>query len=71
MFVAPPERRYVGYSQRDTYQVPRRRKLLSEQEAAVRAQAGNRSLRELAAEFGVSHETIRVVHREADAAGST
>jgi DNA-binding GntR family transcriptional regulator len=26
--------------------------------------AGNRSLRELAAEFGVSHETIRMALRE-------
>jgi hypothetical protein len=57
----PPARRRVGRSRRDAYQAPRRRKLSPEQRAAIRAQAGNRSLRELAAEFGVSHETVRAV----------
>jgi DNA-binding CsgD family transcriptional regulator len=33
------------------------------QEAAVRAVADGRSLRSLAAEFGVSHETVRAVCR--------
>jgi hypothetical protein len=28
---------------------------------SIRREAGNRTLRELAAEFGVSHETVRVV----------
>ncbi len=35
--------------------------------AAVRANAGNRSLRDLAADFGVSHETVRTVLRERSA----
>ena len=43
--------------------MPRRRKLTAEQESAIRANAGNRSLRELAAEFGVSHETVRSILR--------
>jgi hypothetical protein len=30
---------------------------------AIRLEAGNRTLRELAATFGVSHETIRTVLR--------
>ncbi len=30
----------------------------------IRAKAGTRSLRELATEFGVSHETVRAVVRE-------
>jgi DeoR/GlpR family transcriptional regulator of sugar metabolism len=29
----------------------------------IRSEAGNRTLRELAAEFGVSHETVRTVLR--------
>jgi hypothetical protein len=41
----------------------RPRKLTSEQEAAIRALAPAKSLRSLAAAFGVSHETIRVVVR--------
>ena len=39
--------------------MPRRRKLSAEQVAMIRAEADNRSLRELAAEFGVSRETVR------------
>ena len=58
-----PARRVSGQSRRPSYQTPRRRKLTSEQEAAIRASGGNRTLRELAAEFGVSHETIRSVAR--------
>src|SRR4051812_8134224 len=42
----------------------RARKLTSEQESAVRALAGSKSLRSLAADFGVSHETIRAVVRQ-------
>ena len=64
-FAEPPERRRSGRSCRDTYQTPRPRKLSAEQVAAIIASAGNRTLRELAAEFGVSHETIRnVLHTE-------
>ena len=57
-----------GKSERASYHAPRRRKLSPEQEAAIRAEGGNRSLRELAAEFGVSHETIRAVLRGRGAA---
>jgi DeoR/GlpR family transcriptional regulator of sugar metabolism len=53
-----------GRSKRTSYHDPRRRKLSYEQEAAIRSEAGNRTLRELAAEFGVSHETIRTVLRQ-------
>jgi hypothetical protein len=41
----------------------RARKLTAQQEAAIRALAGSRSLRSLAADFGVSCETIRAVVR--------
>ena len=41
----------------------RPRKLTPAQEAAICALAATRSLRELAADFGVSHETIRAVCR--------
>ncbi len=41
----------------------RPRKLTPEQEAVIRALAATRSLRSLAAEFGVSHETVRSVLR--------
>src|SRR5687768_3972727 len=40
---------------------PRQRKLSTEQEAVIPTLAGTKSLRALAAEFGVSHETIRTV----------
>jgi hypothetical protein len=53
-----------GTSKRAPYHVPRRRKLSAEQVAAVRSEAGNRNLHELAAAFGVSHETIRTVLRQ-------
>jgi hypothetical protein len=38
-------------------------RLTLEQEQAIRALAGTRSLRSLAADFGVSHETVRAVRR--------
>jgi hypothetical protein len=41
----------------------RARKLSLEQESAIRALAGTRSLRSLAADFWVSHETIRMALR--------
>ena len=64
---APP-RRVSGRSKGTSYHAPRRRKLAPEQEAAIRASAADRSLRSLAAEFGVSHETIRATLRSAGAA---
>ena len=48
---APAPRRYRA----------RPRKLTPEQEDAARALAATRSLRSLAADFGVSHETVRAV----------
>ena len=42
----------------------RNRKLTPAAESAIRALAGTKSLRALAAEFGVSHETVRAVLRE-------
>ena len=44
----------------------RPRKLTPADEAAIQALAATRSLRSLAADFGVSHETVRAVLREAD-----
>ena len=61
--VVPP-RRVSGRSKRTSYHAPRRHKLSSEQESAIRGEAGNRTLRSLAADFGVSHETIRAVVRQ-------
>jgi len=59
-----PPRRVSGKSRRVSYQSPRQGKLTIGQKAVIRANGGNQSLRELAAEFGVSHETIRTVLRE-------
>ena len=39
----------------------RARKLTPDQEAAIRALAATKSLRSLAADFGVSHETVRAI----------
>ena len=63
---APP-RLVSGRSKRAAYHAPRRRKLTREQEEAIRVNAGNRTLRELAADFGVSHETIRAILRRREA----
>ena len=63
--IAPvPPRRVSGRSKRTAYHAPRRRKLSREQAAAIRSEAGNRTLRDLAAAFGVSHETIRTLLRQ-------
>ncbi len=45
----------------------RPRQLLPEERDAIRSVALTKSLRSLAAEFGVSHETVRRVIRDADA----
>ncbi|HZA92584.1 MAG TPA: hypothetical protein VE420_08150 [Gemmatimonadales bacterium] len=54
-------------SWREQFESPRyrtrARRLTPEQELAIRVLAGTKSLRSLAAEFGVSHETIRAVVR--------
>jgi hypothetical protein len=44
----------------------RARKFSPAQEAEIRALAGTKSLRSHAADFGVSHETIRIVIRAGD-----
>ena len=60
-----PDRRPTGQSGREGYQRPRARKLTVEDQDAVRLEADKgRSLRSLAAEFGVSHESIRTVVRD-------
>ena len=64
--VVPP-RRVSGKSARTSYQSPRQGKLTQTQKAAIRKVAGHWTLRELAAEFGVSHETIRAVLRQVPA----
>ena len=66
VFAAPLGCRRAGRSGRDTYHSRWRRKLTSEQEAAIRADTGNRTLRELVAEFCVRHELVRTVMRERD-----
>jgi hypothetical protein len=63
-----PPLRVAGRSKRAAYRSPRQRKLSAEQVERLRAEAGNRTLRELAAAFGVSHETIRTVLRQAGSA---
>ncbi len=63
-----PLRRASGKSKRASYHTPRRRKLSPEQESAVRALAFTKSLRSLAADFGVSHETIRAILQQSLAA---
>jgi hypothetical protein len=64
VFAKVPERRRTGRSARDTYQTPRSRKLCPQEEQAIRDAADLRTLRDLAAEFGVSHETVRAIARE-------
>ena len=63
VFAAAPLRRKTGASGRDPCRDPRVRKLPPERAAELRNAAPGRSLRSLAAEFGVSHETVRAVLR--------
>jgi hypothetical protein len=59
-----PGRRIVGASKRDALLVPRPRKLDADGEDRLRELATQgRTLREIGAELGVSHETIRQVLR--------
>ena len=58
----PPENIRVGTSRRSSYQQPRHRKLSADQIKAIQ-QRPHHTLRELAAEYGVSHETIRAARR--------
>jgi CRISPR/Cas system-associated protein Csx1 len=60
-----PERRLAEVSRREGYQRPRPHKHTVEERDAIRSEANSwRSLRNLAAAYGVSHETIRSVLRE-------
>ena len=62
----PPERRVVGRSGRAPYQRRSMGRLTGAEREAVRRLADNRTLREVAAEVGVSHETVRSILRRAD-----
>ena len=68
-FAELPERRRAGRSRRHDYQAPRARKLSPEREAELHRLAPGRSLRDLAAAFGVSHETVRAALRATARAG--
>jgi FixJ family two-component response regulator len=58
-----PECRAVGTSGRAAEQIDHLRRLTSDDRDAIRLLAQSRSLRDLATEFGVSHETVRSVLR--------
>ena len=60
--------RFAGRSRRPAPGSSPRRKLTPGQEAAILALAHTTSLRSLAADFDVSHETIRTVLRSATSA---
>jgi DNA-binding NarL/FixJ family response regulator len=61
-----PGRRMVGASKRDALLAPRPLKLDPDRRACVCALASQgRTLREIGAELGVSHETVRHVLRHA------
>ena len=55
----------VGQSGRAPYQRRQPGRLTAEERRAVHSVASSRSLRDLATEFGVSHETVRAVLRAA------
>ena len=59
LFAYIPERRLSGKSQRDTYLQPRIRRLSADQEEKLRQVAPGWAPRDMAATFGVSHETVR------------
>jgi hypothetical protein len=58
IIATPPERETVGKSGRSSYQQARVGKLKADDIESIKHQA-DRTLRELAAEYGVSRETIR------------
>ena len=62
-FAVAPDRWRAGSSGRESYHVPRSHVLSPEQEADLRRIAPGQSLRSLAVDFGVSHETVRAVLR--------
>jgi transposase len=59
-------RRTVGVSGRAPYARERPGQLAPQERYAIRSLALTKSLRSLAADFGVSHETVRRVIRDAD-----
>jgi hypothetical protein len=59
----PGERRRVGRSGRAHYQRRPSGRLTETERRAILALAHTKSLRSLAAEFGVSHETVRSIGR--------
>ncbi len=64
VIAALPDRRRVGRSQREAYQPARRRKLNPESlRVIVHLAAQGRTLREIGAEVGLSHEAVRAVLR--------
>ena len=58
----------TGRSGQAPSQIAQPRKLSPDQESAIRILARTKSLRNLAADFGVSHETVRRMIKDADAA---
>ena len=58
-----PTRRVVGTSGRAPYQRRPPGRLTETERRAIRVLAASRSLRDLAADFGVSHETVRIDFR--------
>ncbi len=57
----PPLRRTVGVSGRAPYTRQRPRRLSDDERFAIRSLACRQSLRSLAANYGVSHETLRTI----------
>jgi len=62
-FAEPPARRRAGRTGRDKYRVPRQRKLTHSEPEAIHILASDQTLCELAADFDMSHETVRAVLR--------
>ena len=59
-----PRRRHVDLSARSPFMHAQPRRLSASEREPVLALAPNHTLRELAADFGVSHETLRAVVRQ-------
>jgi hypothetical protein len=68
LFGLPPLRRTVGVSRRAPHAQQRPQFLSEDERSAIRLLADRKSLRSLAADFDVSHEMVRRVIRDADAA---
>ncbi len=61
---SPPARRVVGISGRAPYSRQRDSRLTDDERAMIRSLAITKSLRSLAADLGVSHETVRAALRD-------